>query len=137
MNDTEGQKSGLSGLPEAIRTSVLAAQNKKASDVVVLDLRTAFAFTDSFWFNAVEAAVDAMAMFMLSSLFYVALLWERDMFKPRGNRWLMLICFIIGLSFGVHFMALLTIPAIGFLYFFKNYKTRCNCINDLYWNWYT
>jgi hypothetical protein len=24
--------------------------------------------------------------------------------------------------FGVHFMALLTIPAIGFLYFFKNYK---------------
>ncbi|RXG24646.1 glycosyltransferase family 117 protein [Leeuwenhoekiella aequorea] len=84
---------------------------------------TAFAFTDSFWFNAVEAEVYAMAMFMLSALFYVALLWERDMFKPRGNRWLMLICFIVGLSFGVHFMALLTIPAIGFLYFFKNYKT--------------
>jgi hypothetical protein len=28
----------------------------------------------------------------------------------------------VGLSFGVHFMALLTIPAIGFLYFFKNYE---------------
>ena len=48
MNDTEGQKSALPGLPEAIRMSVLAAQNKKASDVVVLDLRTAFAFTDFF-----------------------------------------------------------------------------------------
>lgn len=81
-----------------------------------------YTFTDSFWFNAVEAEVYAMATFLLALLFYLALLWERDMFKPRGNRWLILICFVIGLSFGVHFMALLTIPAIGFLYFFKNYK---------------
>lgn len=80
----------------------------------------AFAFTDSFWFSAVEAEVYAMASFLMAILFYVGLLWERDMFKPRGNRWLILISFIIGLSFGVHFMALLTIPAIGFLYFFKN-----------------
>jgi hypothetical protein len=29
----------------------------------------------------------------------------------------------VGLSFGVHFMALLTIPSIGFLYYFKHYKT--------------
>ena len=80
----------------------------------------AFAFTDSFWFSAVEAEVYAMASFLMAVLFYVGLLWERDMFKPRGNRWLILIAFIIGLSFGVHFMALLTIPAIGFLYYFKN-----------------
>ena len=80
----------------------------------------AFAFTDSFWFSAVEAEVYAMASFLMAVLFYAGLLWERDMFKPRGNRWLILISFIIGLSFGVHFMALLTIPAIGFLYFFKN-----------------
>ncbi len=44
------------------------------------------------------------------------------MFKPRGNRWLILISFVVGLSFGVHFLGLLTIPAIGFLYFFKNYS---------------
>ncbi len=81
-----------------------------------------FTFTDSFWFNAVEAEVYASAICLMSLLFYLALLWERDMFKPRGNRWLILICFVLGLSFGVHFMALLTIPAIGFLYFFKNYK---------------
>ena len=80
----------------------------------------AFAFTDSFWFSAVEAEVYAMASFLMAVLFYVGLLWERDMFKPRGNRWLILIALIIGLSFGVHFMALLTIPAIGFLYYFKN-----------------
>ncbi|HZJ37028.1 MAG TPA: DUF2723 domain-containing protein [Gillisia sp.] len=82
----------------------------------------AFSFTDSFWFNAVEAEVYAMATLIMAALFYLGLLWERDMFKPRGNRWVILISFVVGLSFGVHFMGLLTIPAIGFLYFFKNYS---------------
>ena len=83
----------------------------------------AFAFSDSFWFNAVEAEVYAMATFIMSVLFYLALRWERDMNTPRGDRWVILIAFVIGLSFGVHFMGLLTIPAMGMLYFFKNYKS--------------
>lgn len=82
----------------------------------------AFTFTDSFWFSAVEAEVYAMAACLMAILFYLGLLWERDMFAPRGNRWVILISFIIGLSFGVHFMGLLTIPAIGFLYYFKNFS---------------
>jgi len=83
----------------------------------------AFTFTDSFWFNAVETEVYAMATLIMSILFWLALRWEQDMDKPRGNRWLILISFVIGLSFGVHFMGLLTIPAIGLIYYFKNYKT--------------
>ncbi|WP_370097119.1 glycosyltransferase family 117 protein, partial [Xanthomarina gelatinilytica] len=83
----------------------------------------AFTFTDSFWFNAVETEVYAMATLIMSVLFYLGLRWEQDMDKPRGNKWLILIAFIIGLSFGVHFMGLLTIPAIGLIYYFKNYKT--------------
>jgi len=83
----------------------------------------AFTFTDSFWFNAVETEVYAMATLIMSIMFYLALRWEQDMDKPRGNRWLILIAFVIGLSFGVHFMGLLTIPAIGLIYYFKNYKT--------------
>ncbi len=80
----------------------------------------AFSFTDSFWFSAVEAEVYALAMCFMSALFYVGLLWERDMFKPRGKRWLILLGFLIGLTFGVHFLGLLTIPAIGYLYYFKH-----------------
>ncbi|MCX7546817.1 DUF2723 domain-containing protein [Xanthomarina sp. F1114] len=83
----------------------------------------AFTFTDSFWFSAVETEVYAMATLIMSVLFYLGLRWEKDMDTPRGNKWLILIAFIIGLSFGVHFMGLLTIPAIGLIYFFKNYKT--------------
>ncbi|NRA92250.1 MAG: DUF2723 domain-containing protein, partial [Psychroserpens sp.] len=83
----------------------------------------AFTFTDSFWFNAVETEVYAMATLIMAIMFYLALRWEEDMNTPRGNRWLILIAFVIGLSFGVHFMGLLTIPAIGLIYYFKNYKT--------------
>ncbi|MFV0539682.1 MAG: DUF2723 domain-containing protein [Aestuariibaculum sp.] len=108
----------------------LTEKNKKLSQPKALVIlgsgfvgSLAFAFTDSFWFNAVETEVYAMATLIMAILFWLALRWEQDMDKPRGNRWLILIAFIIGLSFGVHFMGLLTIPAIGLIYYFKNYKT--------------
>ena len=82
----------------------------------------AFCFSDSFWFNAVETEVYAMATLILSSLFWMGLRWEQEMNTPRGDRWLLMMAFVIGLSFGVHFMGLLTIPAIGMIYYFKNFK---------------
>lgn len=81
-----------------------------------------FTFTDSFWYNAVEAEVYAMATFLIALLFWLGLRWEQEMNTPRGNKWLLLISLVIGLSFGVHFMALLAFPAIGFLYFFKKHN---------------
>ena len=83
----------------------------------------AFTFSDSFWYNAVEAEVYAMATLLISLLFWLGLRWEQDMFTARGNKWLLIISLVIGLSFGVHFMALLTVPSIGLMYFFKHYKT--------------
>lgn len=81
----------------------------------------AFIFSDSFWFNATEAEVYAMASLFIAILMWAGLKWGEDMHTPRGNRWLLLISLLIGLSFGVHFMALLTIPSIGLIYYFKNY----------------
>lgn len=81
----------------------------------------AFCFSDSFWFSAVEAEVYAMAMFFLALLVWLGLRWEMDMNTPRGNKWLLLMSFVIGLSFGVHFMALLAIPTLGMVYFFKKF----------------
>ncbi len=82
-----------------------------------------YTFSDSFWYNAVEAEVYAMATLFISLMFWLGLKWEEDMDTSRGNKWLLIICLVTGLSFGVHFMALLTIPSIGFLYYFKHYKT--------------
>ncbi|KGO94058.1 glycosyltransferase family 117 protein [Flavobacterium subsaxonicum] len=83
----------------------------------------AFLFSDSFWFNATEAEVYAMASLFIAILLWTGLKWGEEMHTPRGNKWLLIISLLIGLSFGVHFMALLTIPSIGFIYYFKNYKT--------------
>lgn len=79
-----------------------------------------YTFSDSFWFNAVETEVYAMAMLFMSAMFWLGLKWTDNLKSPRGNKWLLMICLVVGLCFGVHFMALLTIPAIGMMYFFKS-----------------
>ena len=81
-----------------------------------------FTFTDSFWFNAVEAEVYAMATLILSVLFWLGLKWESEFYDERSDKWLILISFVIGLSFGVHFMGLLALPSIGLIYYFKKYS---------------
>ena len=78
-----------------------------------------FTFSDSFWFNAVEAEVYAMATMIMALLFWLGFKWEENMDNEGGDKWLILISFVVGLSFGVHFMGLLAIPAIGMIYFFK------------------
>lgn len=80
-----------------------------------------YTFSDSFWYSAVEAEVYAMASMLIAVLFWAGLRWVDELDQPNGNRWLLFISLIIGLSFGVHFMALLTIPSIGLMYFFKRY----------------
>lgn len=82
----------------------------------------AYTFSDSFWFSAVEGEVYAMSSFLMAILFWLGLKWESKIHTARGNKWLILISFVVGLSFGVHILSLLVIPAIVMLYFFKTYK---------------
>ena len=82
-----------------------------------------YTFSDSFWFSAVEAEVYAMSSFLMALLLWLGLRWESEFNQPKGNRWLLLICFIVGLSFGVHILSLLVIPSIVFIYLNKYYKT--------------
>jgi len=81
----------------------------------------AYTFSDSFWFSAVEGEVYAMSSFLMALLFWLGLRWEAEMDDPRGHKWLLLICFVVGLSFGVHILSLLVIPSIVFIYFYKKY----------------
>ena len=81
----------------------------------------AYTFSDSFWFSAVEAEVYAMSSFLMALLFWLGIRWENEMDTPRGHKWLLLISFVVGLSFGVHILSLLVIPSIVFIYFYKKY----------------
>ncbi|MDO6801780.1 DUF2723 domain-containing protein [Wenyingzhuangia sp. 1_MG-2023] len=81
-----------------------------------------YTFSDSFWFSAVEAEVYAMSSFLMALLFWLGLKWEKSFSEPRGNKWLILISLVIGLSFGVHILSLLVIPSIVFIYLNHYYK---------------
>jgi len=82
----------------------------------------AYTFSDSFWFSAVEGEVYAMSSFLMAILLWLGLKWAEEIHKPRGNKWLVLISFVVGLSFGVHILSLLVIPSVVMIYFFKTYK---------------
>ena len=87
----------------------------------------AYTFTDSFWFSAVEGEVCHVLFLLL--LFLGHLKWdlEDDHYNSiedktnatHPNRWILFICYMIGLSIGVHLLNLLAIPAIVFVIYFK------------------
>ncbi len=81
----------------------------------------AYTFSDSFWFSAVEAEVYAMSSFFTAFVVWAILKWELIEDEGRANRWLILIAYMMGLSIGVHLLNLVTIPALGLIYYFKKY----------------
>ncbi len=99
--------------------------NYKAIMVLVSGLvgSLAFIYSDSFWFNATETEVYAMASFIMALLLWLGIKWTDSLHTLRGNRWLILISFVVGLTFGIQFMGFLAIPSIVLLYYFKQYKT--------------
>ncbi|HET6244396.1 MAG TPA: DUF2723 domain-containing protein [Bacteroidia bacterium] len=81
----------------------------------------AYTFSDSFWFSAVEGEVYAMSSFFTAVVFWAILKWESESDNHRSVKWIILIAYLVGLSIGVHLLNLLAIPAIVFVYYFKNY----------------
>lgn len=83
----------------------------------------AFAFTDSFWFSAVEAEVYSLSMFFFVVVFWAILKWEQNAGRPKNEKWLLFIAFITGLGMGVHLLNLLVLPAVAIIIGIKTYKT--------------
>jgi hypothetical protein len=82
----------------------------------------AFAFTDSFWFSAVEGEVYANSSLFTAVVFWAMLKWDQEADEKYANRWLILIAYLMGLSIGVHLLNLLAIPAIVMIYYFRKFK---------------
>jgi hypothetical protein len=81
-----------------------------------------FTFTDSFWFSAVEGEVYAMSAMFTAIVFWAILKWEAVAGERHSARWLIFISFMVGIAIGVHLLNLLTIPALGYVIYFKKYK---------------
>jgi hypothetical protein len=79
----------------------------------------AYAFTDTFWFSAVESEVYALSSMFTALVVWLIFRWEEVADEPHANRWLVLIAYMMGLSIGVHILNLLTIPALVLVYYFR------------------
>src|ERR1700712_3347514 len=82
----------------------------------------AFAFTDTFWFSAVETIVFAMSALCTAVVFWAILKWDAHSDEPGADKWIVFIAYVIGLSIGIHLLNLLTIPALALVYYFRRYK---------------
>ena len=81
-----------------------------------------YTFSESFWFSAVEAEVYAMSAFFTAFVVWGILKWDVIEDDSDANRWLVFIAYVVGLSIGVHMLNLVTIPALGLIYYFKKYN---------------
>ena len=82
----------------------------------------AYTFSDTFWYSAVEAEVYAFSSFLTALMFWLILKWECESDTAKGDRWIVLIAYITGLSIGVHLLCLLCLPAMSFVVYFRKTK---------------
>lgn len=104
-------------LATVLKTDALA--EKISSKVRTIVLATAalvagflLTFSDTFWFNAVEAEVYGVAMFILMLVSYLGLVWYNKKDEPSSDKILIFICYIAFLGVGAHLYTMLTVPAV-------------------------
>ncbi len=81
-----------------------------------------FAFTDSHWFNAVEAEVYAFSTFFTAIVVWLILLWSEKADEKGHERYILIIAYMIGLATGLHLLNLLTLPFVALIIYFRKYR---------------
>ncbi len=82
----------------------------------------AYAFSDTFWFNSVESEVYASSTLFVALVLYLMMKWNEVADKPGNEKYLILIAYLIGLSTGVHLLAILALFSVSILVYFRKYK---------------
>ncbi len=86
----------------------------------------AFAFCDTVWFNGVESEVYSLSQLFTTLVVYLMMLWNEKADEPGSEKYLLLMFYLIGLSIGVHLLAILTIFSIFLLVYFRKYQFTIN-----------
>ncbi|MFZ0390926.1 MAG: DUF2723 domain-containing protein [Calditrichia bacterium] len=80
-----------------------------------------FAFTTSFWFNAVEAEVYAPSMLFTSLVVWLVMYWSERSEQIGNEKYLLIIMYLVGLATGVHLLNVLALPMVFLIIYYKKY----------------
>ncbi len=80
-----------------------------------------FAFTTSFWFNAVEAEVYAPSMLFTSLVVWLVMFWSERSETVGNEKYLLVIMYLVGLAIGVHLLNVLALPMVFMIIYYKKY----------------
>ena len=94
------------------------------------------AFSDSHWFNAVEAEVYSMSIFFTAIVVWLILKWSEKVDEGgAGSRYILIISYMMGLAISVHMLNLLTIPFIALIMYMKLNPKDDGACASCYWNY--
>ncbi|MBK6876576.1 MAG: DUF2723 domain-containing protein [Ignavibacteria bacterium] len=81
-----------------------------------------YAFSESFWFNALETEVYAMGTFLIGLCMYLLMLWWEKADEPGSDKYLLLVAYVVGLSIGIHLLVAQCIFLAGLFFYFRRYE---------------
>ena len=120
------RKSDGSNIIEALGTYLAAAIGALA-----------LAFSDTFWFNSMEAEVYALATFFIAIVTWLMVVWNEKADNEDNEKYLLLIAYLVGLSTGVHLMSVLAMVPIVLVIYTRKYLQDEEHFkkNSLYFSW--
>ncbi len=80
-----------------------------------------FSFSDTFWFNGVEAEVYAASTLLFALITYLMMLWNEKADEKDNEKYILMIAYLIGLSTGIHLMSVLAIISVVMVILFRKY----------------
>jgi hypothetical protein len=84
------------------------------------------AFNTTYWDNAIEAEVYGVSMLFLTAIMWLAMRWQERADNEGNEKYIILIAYLIGLSLGVHLLALLAIFPVFMIIYFRKYEFSLN-----------
>jgi hypothetical protein len=84
----------------------------------------ALAFIPTYWDNSIEAEVYGASMFFFTSVLWVAMRWIERADEEGNEKYVLMIAYLIGLSLGVHLLALLAIFPVLMIIYFRKYEVN-------------
>lgn len=85
-----------------------------------------YAFSESFWFNALETEVYAMGTFLIGLCIYLLMVWWEKADEPGSDRYLLMVAYVVGLSIGIHLLVAQCIFLAGLFFYFRRYEYNKN-----------